>query len=296
MNTFEQVSDQMATVVQTTGASVVRVEGRRRFPATGIVYAADGVIVTSHHGVTRDENIHVGLADGSHHEATLIGRDPRTDIALLRITASDLSPATWADIDGASVGQFALALGRPGQHIQAALGIISALGDEWKTHSGAKVDRYVRPDVTMYPGFSGGPLVGADGSVWGMNTSAMMRGSALTLPAATIERIVSALLKHGHIKRGYLGITAQAARLNNDYAKENNQETGLLIASVEEDSPAAAAGMMLGDVLVQLNGAATPSMEALFVLLSDDVVGTSVEAVVLRGGQPHALSVTVGER
>lgn len=296
MDTFKALSDSMAATVAQVGQSVVRVEGRRRMAASGVVFDAGGVIVTSHHVVTRDEGIRVGIADGTIHEATLVGRDPSTDLAVLKIDAANLTAVNWGKSEDAAVGQLVMALGRPGKSVQAALGMVSTLGGEWKAHGGTKIDRYLRPDVVMYPGFSGGPLVAAEGVVLGINTSAMMHGNALTIPAETIARVAGDLLEHGHIKRGYLGVTAQAVRLPASYAEEAGQETGLLIASVEADSPAEQGGMMLGDVIVQLDGTPTRSMEELLGMLNGGIVGTSVPVLVLRGGAPQTLTVTIGER
>ncbi|HUM68746.1 MAG TPA: trypsin-like peptidase domain-containing protein, partial [Chloroflexota bacterium] len=170
-NVLVELSHQFAEVVKDAGQSVVRVEGRRRIPASGIVWAADGLIITANHVVSRDEGITVGLADGSSLNATLVGRDPSTDLALLRVDAS-LTPLTEANKQEVAVGNLVLALARPGRSVQAAWGIISALGDSWRTGGGGLMDRYVQTDLVMYPGFSGGPLVGADGALVGLNTSA----------------------------------------------------------------------------------------------------------------------------
>jgi S1-C subfamily serine protease len=296
MTTLKTLSDEMAALVESAGQSIVQVNARKRLPATGIVMQADGVIVTSHHVVTRDEDIHVTLPDGTTHPATLVGRDPSTDLAVLRVGADDLAVPNWATSDGASVGQLVLALGHPGKSVQATLGIVSALGDSWQAPSGSQIDRYFQTDVVMYPGFSGGPLVGADGAIFGMNTSAMMRGASITIPTETIKRVGAALLEHGHIKRGYLGVTAQAVRLSEDMAEAAGQETGLLVASVEGGSPAAVGGVLQGDVIVTLGDTATRSMESLLGLLNGAIVGNDVELMLIRGGAMQSLTITIGER
>lgn len=296
MDTLKAVSNEMAQLVETVGAGVVRVEARRRLPGTGIVMREDGIIATSHHVVTRDENIKVGLPDGSTVNAELVGRDPSTDLAILRADASGLSVPNWVSTDSAAVGHLVLALGRPGESVQATLGVISALGKGWQAPSGGKIDRYVQTDVVMYPGFSGGPLAGADGAVFGVNTSALMRGTSLTIPTETVQRVADALLKDGHIKRGYLGITAQTVRLSESIAEAASQETGLLIASVEADSPAGQAGILQGDVMIALGDNPTRSMEELLALLHGSIVGTEVMAKLVRGGSMTEIAVTVGER
>ncbi|MBE0690757.1 MAG: trypsin-like peptidase domain-containing protein, partial [Anaerolineae bacterium] len=246
---LQNLSNDLAAAVETAAQSIVRVEGRRRQPASGIVWAADGLIVTAHHVVERDENIKVGLPDGSKVAAALVGRDPTTDIAVLRVQASDLTPANWAEAGNMRVGHLVVAAGRPDDSVQATLGILSSLDSGWRTVAGGLIDSYVQTDVVMYPGFSGGPLVSAAGPFLGMNSSALLRGVSVTIPAATLRRVVETLLAHGKVKRGFLGVSAQPVRLPSAIAESAGQETGLLLAVVEPGSPAEAASLMLGDTL-----------------------------------------------
>jgi S1-C subfamily serine protease len=196
---LQGLSNDLATVVETAGAGagVVRVEARRRLPASGIVWSADGLIMTAHHVVERDESISVGLPDGQTVPATLVGRDPSTDLALLRAEATGLTPPPWTEPDTLRVGHLALALGRPGKTVRATLGVIGALGESWVTPTGGRVEPYLQTDVTMYPGFSGGPLVDASGSVVGVNTSALLRGVSLVIPTPTVRHVAEALLATG---------------------------------------------------------------------------------------------------
>lgn len=290
-----QLSDSLAGTVETAGPSVVRVEGRRRLPATGIVWSAEGVIVTANHVVKRDENIGIGLADGQRLTAAVAGRDPSTDLAVLKADASGLAAAERVNGD-VQVGHLVLALGRPGRTVQATLGIVSALGDSWRTRMGGQVDRYLQTDVVMYPGFSGGPLVGAGGQVIGLNTSALARGVSLTIPAATVERVTSTLLAHGRMQRGYLGVSTQPARLPAAMKEELDQETGLLVVSVEPGSPAEEGGMVLGDTIVGLGGSAVRQHDDLLALLSGEVVGQKTPIKIVRGGELRTVNVTVGQR
>ena len=209
----------------------------RRVPASGIVWSADGLIVTSHHVVEQDDNIGIGLPDGREVTATLIGRDPTTDLALLRAQATALKPAEWVNAEELKVGHLALALGRPGQQIMATLGIVSALSKDWRTPAGGKLDYYLQTDVVMYPGFSGGPLVDVTGKALGVNSSAMLRGVSLTISTETVRRVVQTLLTHGRVRRGYLGVGAQVVRLPSGLAHQLGQETALLLGSVESGSP-----------------------------------------------------------
>jgi len=288
-------SNELAATVATAGQSVVRVEGRRRLPASGFVWSADGIIVTAHHVVERDDNLKIGLPNGETVSATLVGRDPSTDLAVLKVTVSGLTAIAHDSFEALRVGHLVVALGRPGKDVNVALGMVSALGDAWQSAPGGKVDRYLQTDVTMFPGFSGGPLIGMDGKVLGFNTSAM-RDVSLTIPVPTIARVVESLLKHGKVRQGYLGIGTQPVKLPAAQREEFKQETGLLIASVEADSPAAKGGLFLGDTLINLNGKPTRHVDELSALLGGDTVGTTAAFTVLRGGQVLPVTVEIGER
>lgn len=292
---LRSVSDDLAATVETAGQAAVRVDGRRRMPGSGIVWSADGLIVTSHHVVERDENISVGLANGEAVGASVVGRDPTTDIAVLRAQTGGLNTVSWTEIDAVKVGHLVLALGRPGRTVQATLGVVSALGEGWRTGAGGHIDRYLQTDVVMYPGFSGGPLVEAGGGILGLNSSALARGVSVTLPTATVRRVVETLVQHGRVRRGFLGVKAQPVRLPQTIAQEVGQETGLLLASVEPGSPADTSGLLLGDTLIRFDGEIVADMDDLLGALSGDRMGRSVPVQVLRGGQVQTVNVTVGE-
>lgn len=297
MSTFADISKGMAEVVTQASPSIVRVEARRRLPATGIVWSADGVIVTANHVVRAEEGIVIGLSDGSTTAATVLGRDRSTDLAILKADSSDLTPLTETNKQELGVGNLVLALGRPGKTVQATLGVVSALGDGWRTGRGGHIDRYLQTDVIMYPGFSGGPLVDASGQLVGLNTSALARGVSLTIPTATVARITASLQEHGRIRRGYLGVSTQRARIPETLRdKLNQQKRGLLIVSVEPKSPADEAGLTLGDTIVTMNGEAIQSHDDLLAQLNGDQVGTAVSVQILRGGQIENIDVVVGER
>ncbi len=296
MSALSDLSQTLAAAVEAAGPGVVSVQARPRFPASGIVWSADGVIVTAHHVIEEDEEIQVGLGDGRTVKATLAGRDPTTDLAVLRAEASGLATRAWADINALKVGHIVVALGRPGKSVMATLGIVSALGESWRTPAGGRLDRYLQTDVVMYPGFSGGPLVDANGQFVGLNTSALLRGISLTVPAATLKQVVETLLTKGKVSRGYLGIGAQPARLPASLVQQLNQETGLLLVSVEPGGPAEKAGLVLGDVLVAIAGQPLRHMDDLLAALGGDRVGTTVPVRIARGGQLRDVNVTVGER
>lgn len=293
-NAFQSLSEAMAGVVETAGTAIVQVNGRRRMPASGVVWAEDGLIVTAHH-VVKSSNVTVHLAEGRTVAATLIGRDPTTDLALLRAEADGLQPVNWED-EQIQVGNLVLALARPGRTVQATLGVISALGGSWRTGAGGEIDRYLQTDVLMYPGFSGGPLVAASGQFIGINSSALRRGASLTIPATTVRRVAEALLAHGRVQRGYLGVSTQPVRLPAGLREELEQETGLLIVAVESDSPAENGGLLLGDTVVNLDGEAVRHHDDLVSLLSGERVGQKVPVGIVRGGERQTVNVTIGER
>ena len=293
---LKNLSNALAETVESADPSVGRVEGRSRLPASGIIWSPDGVIVTAHHVLEQEDNIQVGFSDGQTLPASLVGRDPTTDLAVLRVQATALPTPTWAEADGLQVGNLVLALGRPGRNVRATMGIVSALGKSWRTPSGGTLDRYLQTDLTMYPGFSGGPLVDASRNILGVNTSALLRDTTLTIPTATVRQVVQALLSHGRIRRGFLGVGAQPIKLPESPAMHLGQETGLLLISVESDSPAEQGELFLGDTIVSLGGNPVRHLDDLFGTLSGDLVGTSVTVQILRGGQLQELQVTIGDR
>ena len=294
--TLTELSNSLADAVERAGASTVTVNARRRFGASGLIWSADGVIVTADHVVEHDEKITVIIPDGSEVAATIVGRDPGTDIAVLRVAKAGLTPIAHAG--AARVGHMALAVGRPGAGgPMASLGVVSAVGGAWRSFRGATIEGYLRSDTTFYPGFSGGPLVDGAGAVLGLNSSRLGRGAGLTIPIAAVASIVEMILTGGHVKRGYLGIGSQAVKLPAAaVAKVNGQETGLLIVGLEPDSPADAAGLLLGDILVRFGQVPLTDTDDLHGALGPASVGTTVAAGLLRGGEPREVNVTVGER
>ncbi len=293
---FKALTEGMASVVQSAGQSVVQVNGRRRFPASGIVWSADGVIVTANH-VVRSENIRVGLPDGKQVEATLIGRDPGTDLAALRVGRGALAASEWAQEEELRVGALVLALGRPGSSVQASLGILSALGGEWRIHGGGSISHYVRADLVMYPGFSGGPVIDAGGRVVGMATSALSRDGGIALTRATVAQTVDALLKHGAVRRGYLGVGVQTVQLPPNMRKELEQDTGVLLNSVAPESPAEKGGLVVGDILVKLDTDPILSPDDLAAVLRSDLTGKATDLQLIRGGalQEPKVEIELGE-
>jgi S1-C subfamily serine protease len=292
------LSDELATAVTTAASGVVTVNARRRLPATGILWDGGGLVVTANHVVERDEEITLGLADGRTVDAHLVGRDPGTDLALLRTDAGDLEAAPRSGVEP-RVGHLALAIGRPGPSgPMASFGAITTVGGPWRTPSGATVEGYLRADVAMLPGFSGGPLVDGAGGVIGLNSSTLGRGGGLTIPNGAIDTVIAALQAHGRVRRGYLGVATQGVRLPEALVAALGlpEPRGLMITSVEGGSPAEQGGLLLGDVIVAVEGAPVTDVEQLQDHLAGDTVGRALSFRLVRGGEPRELGVTVGER
>ena len=295
-NPFSEFSEGLAAAVEKAGASTVTVDARKRYPASGIAYA-DDLVLTADHVVTREENIKIFLPDGKPLAATIAGRDPGSDLAVLRLPEKALSPAKTSD--EVKVGQLVLALGRPNSDgMQASWGIITSISGPTRTFRGGMLDEYIRTETTPYPGFSGGPLVNAEGEVLGLNTSGLTRGSSLTISVKGAWRVAEALATHGSVKRGYLGVRTQPVEISEAArsALKREQEHGLLVLWLEEDGPAAKSGLLVGDILVGISGLPVGDPDDLFSALNSDTVGKAVAVEVLRGGRPETVSVTVGER
>jgi S1-C subfamily serine protease len=297
LSSLQSLSDALAQAVQKAGAATVMVNGRRRMPASGIAYAAN-LILTADHTIEREDDIPVLLPDGSQVSASLAGRDPGSDLAVLRLkqaAASIAEPAT----EEARVGQLVLALGRPSEDgLQASLGIVSAVGGPVRTGRGGLLERFLRADAIPYPGFSGGPLVDAAGRVVGLNTSGLARGASLAIPAGLAWQVADSLAKHGSVRRGYLGVRSQPVELPaaQQGALGREQATGLLLVGVEQGSPAEAGGLMVGDIIVGIAGSPVGDPDELLARLVGQIVGQPAQIQVLRGGQPQSITVTIGER
>lgn len=296
-NMLKELSDAMADAAERAGKSTVLVDARKKFPASGIAISKE-LILTADHVVERDEEIKVILSDGTEVVARVSGRDPGTDLVVLKLASASAAPAE-VSTDSARVGQFVLAVGRPSaQGIESSFGTINSIGGPVRTGRGSMLARYIKTDVVSYPGFSGGPLVNGDGSILGINTSGFGNGSAITIPADVAWKIAETLAKHGKIKRGYLGIRSQMVQVSDEMKKslKREQPSGLLIVGLEENSPASKGGLLVGDILVGVNGEAVAHQDDLFVRLSGDVVGKSVPLNIVRGGKLESISVVIGER
>jgi len=291
------LSTQLADAVDRAARSTVLVNGRQRYPASGIAIAAD-LILTADHVVERDEDIGILTHDGNEVKAQLVGRDPASDVAVLRVPGGALEAATQAPTE-ARVGQLVLAVGRPtAGGPMASLGIVSAVVGPWRGGRGGMIERVIRTDATPYPGFSGGPLITADGAIVAMTTTGLTNGPALGIPSAIAWNIAQTLTQHGQLKRGYLGISSQPVRLPDNVPTLGGTKptVGLLLVHVEPNSPAANGGLFLGDILVGMGGKIIEDADDLQAFLTGDKVGQAQSVQIIRGGELREVTVTVGTR
>jgi S1-C subfamily serine protease len=289
------LSRRTASLVSQSAAHVVRVDARRRGPASGVVWSSDGLVVTAHHVVERDEELEIGLPSGETVVAELVGRDPSTDLALLRASASGLAAAPWSD-EAPATGELILSLSRPGVRPRASLGLVARSAGEFRAAGGGRIDRWVEVSLDVAPGLSGSLVVGASGTPVGLASAGLVRGTILVVPPATLRRVTGALLAHGGVRRGYLGVNTLPVRLPPSAAALAGQECALLVSGVEDGSPANRAGLLLGDGLLSLAGAPLAHAGDLLPLLEEERIGQRLPLRLLRAGEVRELTVTVGAR
>jgi serine protease DegQ len=292
MATLKELSDDIAALVEKASKSVVRVDARRGRAGTGIVWDT-GLVLTANHVVEQEDEIQV-VADDKSTKATLVGRDPATDLALLKVDGLAAPAMPRAKVDDLRPGQIVLAIGRPGS-LKATFGTISAVSSSWRGWRGSEIEHLIQTNAPLYPGFSGGPLVDVDGRAVGMNSWVFGRGDGRAIAMDVAERVVASLKADGRIRRPYLGIGTQEVPLPETVKAKAKQDSGLLIVAVEPQSPADKAGLMQGDTLVALNGTTTSSLEDLYTGLRKIKVGATQTVRVIRAGELKELQVTVGE-
>jgi S1-C subfamily serine protease len=277
------LSNELATTIERVAAGVVAVEGRSRLGSSGF-FVRPGLILTADHALEHDD-IDVVHPDGETERVTVAGRDASTDLALLRSQRAGV-PLAVATSQPLRVGTLVVAVARDDDgDVAATMGVLSAVGAAWRTWQGGHIDQFVRPDLGLYPRFSGSPLADASGRVIGLNTSGLSRRQALTVPLTTIERVVDALLAGGgRLPRGYLGVALQAV------------DGGAIVLGVEPNGPAANAGVIVGDVIVGIAGTTVSDADDVHAQLGSDLVGTTVGLALRRGGVPVTLQVTIGDR
>ncbi|MGH7493774.1 MAG: S1C family serine protease [bacterium] len=292
---LQSFSEAGAELIAKLQNCVARIDAGRRLPASALVWSNDGILVTASHVIQREDRISVTLFEGAPRAATLIGRDAGTDLAAVRIDASTHAALPVANLENLKVGHLVFALGRPGQRIQATLGFVSGVGDKWRTPFGGVLDVFMRTEIAMYPGFSGGPLLNTQGELLGMNSSAFSRHFNLAAPATTIKRVVEELLQYGRVRRGYLGIGVQPVDLPAAMQQQIQQENGLLIVSVAPDGPAEKYGLLLGDTIFAIEGQPVEQMDQLLASLGGDRIQQEIKIGIVRGGQVQEARVVVGE-
>ncbi|MDZ8108637.1 MAG: PDZ domain-containing protein [Nostoc sp. DedQUE12a] len=298
MSSLLELSNSLADTVEQAGSAVVAVNAGKRISPSGIHWR-NGIIITSDESLGRYEEITITLSDGVTRPVSFLGHDPSTDIAVFQLQNHQLPVVQIGDATNLKVGHLVLGLARGSQgDLRAAMGAVSVVTGAWRSMSGGNIDQFIRPDITFYPGFAGGPLVDAAGYIVGMNTSGR-RGTVLTIPAATIDRVVNQLLTKGHISRGYLGVGMQPVRLPSNLKTALNlpTATGVIVVNVEPSGPADNAGLLLGDVLVTFDGIAVSDTDDVLGLLNNsDRIGKLINVQLVRGGALVNLDILIGER
>ncbi len=289
-----EISEKLAELADQGGKSVVRVDGRRA-PSSGVVWS-EGVVLTADHNLEWDEELAVGLPDGRTVPARLLGRDPTTDLAALRVDEPGLAAPAWAEADSVRVGHLLVGLSRPGRTVRAGLGLLARAAEGFRTSSGGRVDRYLETDLPLHPGFSGGLVLDLEGRALGMTSAGLVRDTAMLVPVATLRRVASALLAHGGVRRGFLGVATFPVRLPATLEKRAGQAGALVLTAVEDGGPADRAGLVLGDVLLSLDGKPVGHIGDLLPLLEEERIGATMPARLMRGGEVRELPVTIGAR
>lgn len=293
MATLSDLSRDIADLVGRLGPSVVRVDARGGRPASGIIWA-DNLVLTADHVLEREDTVQVTGATATV-KATIVGRDPGTDLALLRAEGLNGVPAPRGRSTDIRVGQVVLAIGQPGE-LQVTVGIVSGLSGAFRSWRGGQAERLIQTTAELLPGFSGGPLVDAEGRVIGINSWNFGRGVSRAVPLETADRVAESLRTHGRIRRAYLGLGAQPVRLSERLAKQLGQESGLLVVTVEAGGPAQTAGLLQGDTIVTVDGDPMRHLDELFGKLGALEVGSAHRLGVVRAGERKDVAVTVGER
>ncbi len=293
---LESISEAIVGVTERISPSVVQIGAGRWRGGTGTVWSKDGHIVTSNHVIGRMQEVEVGFNDGSKQTAKVVGRDPYSDIALLKVDSDNLTPVETGNSDTLKVGQFVLALANPfGRQPSATSGIVTNPAFSIRGPWGG-MDKVVVTDARLNPGYSGGPLIDAKGKIVGIN-AAYANNRGLSVPVNTVKTVVDKLMADGRIKRAYMGITADTIRLPEHLSNQNqvNQPNALIVYGVDQDSAAKKAGLAIGDVIIKLDGKPVETLVDLRALLDDKAIGRQVKLSVLRGEKLTELTITPTE-
>ena len=289
------LSKSIAETVEAIQDSIVTVHGGGRSTSSGVVWRP-GVVVTVRHGLRRSDTISIAQ-HGEPIPATLAGSDAGTDLAVLRADTASGKPVDTIGGQPSHVGEVVLAIGRSALgDISASAGIIARLGSSWRTWRGGQIDKLIRPDLQLYVGQSGSALVNESRRVLGINSGALARNAVITVPAATIDRVVDAILERGHVPRPFLGAAMQAVPVPEALRPHLGEGEALLVLHVEAHAPAAAAGILVGDLLQSFDGRPVHNVHDVQSRLSSLNVGETVPVTVVRGGVKMDLKVVLADR
>jgi len=297
---FDAYTEAVNAAAERVSPSVVKIEvqqhGRRGGSGSGFVFTPDGFILTNSHVVHGASSIHVVLPDGERYQADKVGDDPDTDLAVVRITATNPAPVTLGDSQSIRVGQLVIAIGNPyGFQATVTSGVVSALGRSLRSQTGRLIDNIIQTDAALNPGNSGGPLVTSNGEVIGVNTAIILpaQGICFAIAINTAKFVAAKLIKDGRIRRGYLGIAGQNAPLHRVLVRTHHLpiDTGIFVVSVEQKSPAQKADVRDGDIIVALDDHAVGDIDALHRLLTDHQPGARAKLTLIRGTEKLVLYI-----
>jgi S1-C subfamily serine protease len=287
-------SSQLGDVVAAAAPAVVQVHGRRR-PASGLVYA-ENVVLTTVRALGREDGLRVRRHDGTALDAELAGWDPTTNLAVLRVAGLDTVPIAPA-ANAARVGHLALAVARSWSNaVTASAGIVSVIGGPLPTGRRRAIDEVIRTSAPMHDGFAGGAFLDTSGGLLGIATAASIRGLGVVIPVAIGWKTAAALLEHGSLRRGYLGLAGQPVALPEQQRGPDGRGDALLVVGVTEGSPASTGGLLVGDIILEFDGRPVEAPEDLLDLLAGDRIGRPAAIRALRGGVATDLTIVVGER
>ena len=296
--TWQELSSEFTKAINEVGKSIVAVDGRSGHTSSGIVWRTDTVL-TAAHSIRQESGIRVILGPELSTQARLSGLDRGADLAVLKLDQElKAQPAEFGSAASLAVGDLTIAVARTRRgNIVASAGIISGLMGEWRVHR-TRIDQFIRPDLDLYPGFSGGALVGADGKILGMNSSGLLRGKAVTIPSSTLSRIADEIASKGHVAQPYIGLMMQPVQIPASLQKSIAAPVaiGLLVMHVEPGSPADIAGILLGDVLLEIDGASVDDLDDVHEILDRKGAGHEVQATLIRGGLKSQTAIKIGAR
>lgn len=293
---LDAISDRAADLLDGIAPRLVAIHGRRRGTSSGFLWRA-GLVITAEEALEFDEDVAITRPDGSQATGSLVGRDPSTDIALLRIEEQPLEEIAFNPTDSLRAGHLILAAGRQPEGLSAALGIVSLAGGAWRSLRGGHIDRRIHLDLRLNFQSEGGIALDTNGRIIGM-TVLGPRGRVIVIPSETIERVAPQLLEKGRVARGYLGLGLQPVRIDKAAADAAGlaEPRGLIVISVDQDGPGHSAGIRQGDILIRWNADAVPSVRHVFRLLGPESVGQSVDLGIVRAGEHMTLAVEIRER